>query len=836
MTGTTKPKRSRFLAVLLIVDLGLGVLFGGLAVASASATEGDGIAEVMPTAEPTIGPTAEPVARQASRTPRVNSDGSMTIQWLDTVRSETAPNYSLFENLQVTVSQVQDMTYQAVNVAWEGSLATPSTDLAADYMQIMQCWDDGTGTADPTHCQWGAGAGSSVSLLGAGAGSRSLGNLRQDPNQSYTGKFDIKPPPGQSSHSYAVPFQTPPTEANPEGETTQRFQKFFDSSTSNEIAGARTSPDGTGEVTFEIQTTMEAPHLGCGGTTVDGEVRDCWLVVVPRGEFMANGVSYTQGLDGRLMGSPLSQTNWNDRIEFPLDFRSVESGCPIGANEVRTTGNEMVTAAFASWQASMCADKKVFGFSMIGDSESRRNLVSETDGAARLAFIDKPLTSTESTGSTLVYAPVAKTALVIAYNINYQMQGDSDLKFKDGQQMTDLTLSPRLVAKLLTQSYQDDVAGGRGLAYLESNPRNLRFDPEFIELNPEIGEFIESVGLTGLMVPIGNEDVFAQLWTWIKADTYANAFLAGTPDEWGMEINPNYRDLGINSDSTINSFPKADLATLQEYWYVPEPGYGTFELRPYVSDLHDGGVRALRGDAGSKTYWDTSRTPAAFASPGIQRLGERFMLTVTDLVTAKRLGLGVAKLLNPQGAAIAPTDTSIDSAIAEFVDSEVAGVKVSTAVLESPDSYPLSTLTYAAIDVCRASIADLKKYKSLLNFVGDEGQSVGNAKGQLPVGYVPIDETQASSVQKAIAAIGNEVSSPSCASHVSEPTVETPVIDIPVPTTDPIVEPDPDVDKSTGKFASDPNSALRYSMLSALFLGIPMIAGGRTLIRKANSL
>jgi hypothetical protein len=617
---------------------------------------------------------------------------------------------------------------------------------------------------------------------------------------------------------------------------TQRFQKFFDPSTSNEIAGARTSGDGTGEVTFEVQTTMEAPHLGCGGTTVDDEVRDCWLVVVPRGEFMANGISYSQGLDARLMGSPLSQTNWNDRIEFPLDFRSVKSGCPIGASEIRTTGNEMAATAFSSWQSGMCAKKKVFGFSMIGDSESRRNIVSETEGAPRLSFIDLPLSATESTGSTVVYAPVVKSALVIAFNINYQMKGLSTLKPKDGQRLTELALTPRLVAKLLTQSYQEDVAGGTRLSYLSSNPFNLRFDPEFINLNPEIDDFVESVGLTGLMVPIGNEDVFAQLWSWIKADTEAKAFLSGTPDEWGMVINPYYRDLGINLDSTINSFPKADLSTYKEYNYIPEPGYGTFELRPYVSDLHDGGVRALRGDSGTKTYWDTLRTPAAFASPGIQRLGERFMLTVTDIVTARRLGLGVAKLVNPQGEAVAPSEVSINAAISEFVDSDVEGVKVSTTALADPNSYPLATLTYAAVDVCRASISELKSYKSLLNFVISDGQSIGNAKGQLPIGYVALDEEQVENAQKAIAAIGNEVSSPVCESHAVIPTFENPVVEAPIQTVDPNVATLPDAESPNGKFANDPKSALRYSMLSALCFGIPMIAGGRSLIRRANSL
>jgi hypothetical protein len=111
------------------------------------------------------------------------------------------------------------------------------------------------------------------------------------------------------------------------------------------------------------------------------------------------------------------------------------------------------------------------------------------------------------------------------------------------------------VAKLLTQSYKADVAGGESLSYLSTNALNLRQDPEFLELNPEFDQFVNGAEPTGLMVPIGNEDVFAQLWKWIKADADDNAFLAGTADDWGMVVNRNYETLDINDDDFKDAAP-----------------------------------------------------------------------------------------------------------------------------------------------------------------------------------------------------------------------------------------------------------------------------------------
>jgi hypothetical protein len=40
----------------------------------------------------------------------------------------------------------------------------------------------------------------------------------------------------------------------------------------------------------------------------------------------------------------------------------------------------------------------------------------------------------------------------------------------------------------------------------------------------------------------------------------------------------------------------------------------------------------------------------------------------------------------------------------------------------------------------------------------------------------------------------------------------------------------------SGASTPDPNSVAKYALLSALCFGVPFIAGGRALVRKANSI
>lgn len=586
--------RTKTLAGLLLADLALGVIFAGNAVSAAHAAD-DALSTSVTSPQP-----------QA-----IITSSAATQNWLDTTRDSTDPNYAAFQNLSVTVGQTTDLTYQGLTINWSGGGATSASEFAHDYLQIMQCWDDGSGTAKPQNCQWGAPATSFASVMGLNAGNRSLSE-NEDSAQAYSGIFQI-PAPARNPNLRA--FQVPFTSVG--GASTFDVNTFFSSTSSNEVSGATTSADGTGTVLFEVQTSLEAPHLGCGARNeTTGEIRDCWLVVVPRGQYSTDGTSYTTHENSRLRTSPLSASNWADRFEFHLDFASVSSGCPIGASEERTVGNEMISEAFTSWQGALCASNRVFGFSQVGDDEARTQISSSISGASRIGFVNGPVSSESTT--KVSYAPVAQSALVIAYNIDYNLAGNSTRIAQNGRPVTNLKLSPRLVAKLLTQSYKNDVPNGNNQSYLATNPRSLRHDPEFLELNPEFKDFLNSSEPDGMLLPLGNSDAFAQVWNWLKADTDARAFLSGAPDPWGMVINRYYADLNILDDTTINSFPKADQSTYREADYIPAPGFGSFELRPYVSDLAEGAKKVRRGDTGIKIFWDTTRAPAAFVSSGLQ--------------------------------------------------------------------------------------------------------------------------------------------------------------------------------------------------------------------------
>lgn len=822
---TAAPRRRRFLTAFLTLNVMCGTVFAGMAAGAAFGLEEPTPEETVAAIDPSTAETEGPSAQEIARATRVNADGSTTIAWNNGLRDEADPNFADYQNLSFTVSKTTNLTYEIVNVSWEGGLPTSEGEYAYDYVQIMQCWDDGSGTADPRNCQFGMST-NGASLMGQNASTRNLSD-GEDLLQEYGGDFQLPADPGNPFlRQFQVPFETP------SGDSTFDTRKYFDASSTNEVIAARIEQDGTGTVPFEVHTSLEAPHLGCGGTTSNGDIRDCFIVIVPRGQYSVDGAAYYDGPTPRVGGSPLSATAWANRVEFPLTFQSVKSGCPIGAAEERTVGNEIVAAAFGSWQSAMCKAKTVFGFSQIGDSEARRQIVSDVDGAARFAVVSNPLTTEEATGHTVTYGPLVQSAIVVAYNIEYDVRGQSELIGQNGRPVTNLVLNQRLLAKLMTQSYQNDVAGGATLDYLSSNPTNIAHDPEFLELNPDFAEFQNNAGPTGILQPIGNADAFRQMWQWIVADADAAAFLDGTADEWGMVVNKYYRDLNIPDDTTLDSLPKADLST----YLAPDAGqaYGTFELRPYVADMYDAAVRTRRADPGTKIVWDQTRNPPTFVNVGPQNPGSRFIMGITDITTAARLKLPMAKLVNGTGAAVEPDADSISTAIANFGESAIPGVAAFDSSIDVAGAYPLATVAYAAVSVCDATIPQLTKYNKLLNLAKGKGQVTGSNRGQLPEGYVPLTSDQKKALGSMISAISAEISSPVCAEHA--PTTSTGTY-TETPTTNAVdVVTEATQNQLSGNFPGDPNSALKYSLLSAMFFGAPFMVAGRMLVRKANAI
>ncbi|MEV7523390.1 hypothetical protein [Streptomyces sp. NPDC091371] len=647
-----------------------------------------------------------------------------------------------FADLKVTVSQTRNLVNQVVKVSWTGGAPTLSdTAYSANYLQIMQCWGDAATGPTTDQCQFGGS-----SALGAGAGNQAAGaytnsrqlnygdNLKDAENQPL-------PPPTPSGISYA-PFRT----VNADPVSPGNWNEFFDVNSTNEVPYARTNGRGNGEVWFEAQTAIEAPGLGCGAGVRDAQGdttgRGCWLVVVPRGTTEIDGTPYTQQSGGQLQSSPLSPANWKHRLLVPLGFEPLGSFCPIGAEERGTLGSEMAAEAVTRWQPALCqtGGKAIYGYAQVPDETARVKLLSGTPG---LVFLGRPAQTAPDAARTPVYAPVALSGITIGFFIESQagFNAPDEVKARNGTRLGSLKLTPRLVAKLLTESYKD--GNSRFAESTAKNPENLGRDPEFARHNPDYAGLDFGGKLGDALVPQPLADTTRQLWEWVAQDPAAQEFLRGVPDNAGthgdrayagMHVNPHYKDLAL----PLDNFPKSD-PYCQPFDDRPSFPLCIQDKHPYASDMHAAARAAGRGDTLARTSWDATVTPPAYKKDPPQPAGARAVLAVTDTATAERYGLVRAELLNAAGTFVAPEPAALIAAAGARKPGP-DGFSSPDPATENPAAYPLTVLTYAATVPADLTVAEGKDYGSLLAYAADSGQTPGVSAGTLPHGYAPLPE------------------------------------------------------------------------------------------------
>ncbi|MFF9017374.1 hypothetical protein ACF09C_30970 [Streptomyces sp. NPDC014870] len=648
-----------------------------------------------------------------------------------------------FADLKITVSQTRNLVNQVVRITWTGGAPTVSdTAYAANYLQIMQCWGDERGPGTD-QCQFGGS-----SALGAGAGNQAAGAYTNSRQLNYGAHLKDSenqplPPPSPSGISYA-PFRSVTGDEVSPG----NWNEFFDVNSTNEIPYARTNARGEGEVYFEAQSGVEAPGLGCGdateqqGGTVTG--RGCWLVIVPRGTSEVDGSGYTSQSSGQLQSSPLSPANWKHRITVPLGFEPIGSHCPIGAEERGTLGSEMAAEAVTRWQPALCRTgaKAIYGYAQVPDETARVKLLSGRPG---LVFVGEhaPVTTPREAHRKPVYAPVALSGITIGYFIESQasFRAPDAVKQRNGTRMGTLRLTPRLVAKLLTESYRDGVS--RFAESVAKNPENLGRDPEFIRLNPEYADLDFGGKLGDALVPQPLADTTRQLWAWVAQDPAAAEFLKGTPDNQGAHgdpknagttVNPHYRNIKL----PVDSFPKSD-PYCQPFDDRPDFPLCIQDKKPYATDMHAAARAAGRGDTLARTSWDPAATPPAYKKDPPQPAGQRAVLAVTDTATAERYGLLRAELRNSAGKFVAP-DTASLTAAANARKPGTDGVTVPDPATRNPAAYPLTVVTFAATVPADLTPAEGRDYGTLLTYAAGAGQTPGVASGTLPHGYAPLPE------------------------------------------------------------------------------------------------
>ena len=775
-------------------------------------------------------------------------DSSLTVKWtgdsgaaqpFQPARSTASPHYNDFKDVQITVSQTTNIGDQAVRVNVTGLAPTVTAKdgdgaqwtTAQNFMQAMQCWGDPSAADFRTTCQWG----------GRYAPNNGLGQSIYRDNVLRVPESSFRP---DAANAVDVPFKlysssgagTPITgrgvwaldsNGQPTREVDYPLLTYMNPATTNEVQGARISAGST-SFDFETQSSDQAPQLGCGK---EGHLR-CWLVLVPRGSHYGghdpscSAITdnqfnyYSYGRPNSIQGgSPLNTQcdYWDNRMVVPLDFTPTGITCPSGNAERAVIGSQMLIGAMASWQPALC--NKVgatFNFSANPDTVARLQLL---DGDAGLAFgsfplvkseLGDPIAEAEFDQTQVSYAPVAIGAAAFAFFA----------EAPDGR-IDELHLTPRLVAKLLTQSYvfgvpTSSAEPAKNFAHLGAVNRSylhITDDPDFRAANPDNWQRF-NVNPDIVMPGPASADAIKQVWAWVLADSEARDFLAGNPDPSGMTINPYYlpkghphaevpvfdengdpvmegvnqkmKPVGLSnidttpmklSETLLDRFMKVDESLVPLKITVPnQTRFDSLQAFPYVDTFENGARLAFRADAGGKTQWDPTRVNAAgdigdWVSAGAQVPGQRFTIAITDLASVERFNLSTASLrLDNRSDYADATLDGLTQSLTFLKPTSVAAVKqVDPATVTS--GYPLTTVVYAAVNLTKSDATARRNFGALLREITTTGQVPGTAIGKLPAGYLPLTDALAAQASAAAAAIESYVAptpSPSPSNGVAQ--------------------------------------------------------------------
>jgi hypothetical protein len=795
--------------------------------------------------------------------------------------------YPDFKNLQVTVSQTQDITHQGITITWKGGQPTIESAGAvqANFLQIMECYGDASSGPSPQGCEYGA-----AGLLGPKAINPQVGTRQGDlcvagavpsvtsPPASLNGDAPLlgcdpqeplqgaNPPdlaPGDSQ-DYSIPFVPVNDPSNPAYANIQTSQ-YFDQFSTNEVQESVTGADGTGKLQFETLTGTEAPGLGCGQLESNGQTRNCWLVIVPRGQYEPNGFkinALSAGPNAFLWSSPLSASNWAMRIQIHLGYAPIGIFCPIGTQEIQTIGTQVLARAVQSWQLALNKAAKctrVYGYSAVPETTSTQQLAL-SGSPSGLAFTTIPIGSeaARSGGSGTVrlphilYAPVAVSAVGFGFNINQAT----------GYISTPVKLTPELLAKGLTQVYRTDLpdyypsAGNNpGPAWSSTNPINISEDPQFQKLNP-----VPATAPIYSFAPLLTEDHSAlnqQIWQWVQADPATSAWLnKGTKSAANpVTADPDYTALKLGTPPAIDSFPRAYAGVLD----LGKSAAGKEELRrsldllPYVGSYDSAASEVLTANNPTAGTWDDAATGPDgtmgwWDKNGAEALGHIFIWGISDTADLASYGLIDAQLCTNSGAnCVSPSTASLTTAL-NSAKPDGAGLLQVNPASPGAGGYPLTQVTYAAVDTTR-SAATLTAYADLIAYAAGIGQTPGVAPGDLPPGYLPLP---ASLKAKAVAVVAqlradargsNSPSaspassaagqtSPPASGGTGQPASGTPTAGGATPAVGLSITP-PSAELAATRTQRQPVGAIRWALLVVVMAGAVCAAGG-TVLRSAG--
>lgn len=550
------------------------------------------------------------------------------------------------------------------------------------------------------------------------------------------------------------PGSTPPDLTG--GATVLRTQSY----------AASTGPDGTGTYRFETRTKDEHASLGCSATV------PCSLVAVPVMQLTCNSTypdKFAQCAKGSTSAGGTQpentllaksqwwqESNWRNHLSIPLQFLPTADQCPLSdpRPQLNLDGSELIAGAMAQWLPGFCLDSTStyrLSYAPGGDGLARRNL---TGGQINAALSTRPV---QSADPPVVNAPVAVSGFVVSFVLESTVFGEKTTEVRE------LNLTPRLLAKLLTQSYPgDDGYATANLKHpqLAANPAKLNRDNEFLAVNPGYraapGDKQDFPYISLVSV---DSDVIYELTRYITSDAKARAWLAGAPDENGMIINPAFSVLSWPSGQIELRDTTAEVKNDNHTCSQEGVPWLTRLMNPLQS-LRETGLSVVDSKP-TQTIGCTLPTavpPNAPVGREVQPDGFRATLAISSAADAALYQLDTAGLqvgAAPDGRPVfvKPSPASMRTALDTMeVDPTTKTLRVDHAKLTAA-SYPGTMVINTAVRTAGLDAAVAARYGDFLDRAAGPLQSPGTKVGNLPAGYVPLPQPMADVTRAAAAAV-----------------------------------------------------------------------------------
>ena len=425
----------------------------------------------------------------------------------------------------------------------------------------------------------------------------------------------------------------------------------------------------------------------------------------------------------------------SNRFSIPITFGLPPDACDVLDPRPPTGfyGSELMAQAALQWAPAYCLDKKRFKFQLNQMSdEAGWNLMESGGGAGRVGLLAHERRASDPVG----YAPTAVTGFAIGYVID---------RPDNAGEYTEL----RLNAAAAGQAAHPVLPGLRP----RPRPPGHRRQPARAHERPRVHRSSTrgsarprrrpAPTLLSLSNVLRRHPAAHRLH---RQDKDAMAFIDGKADPWGMKVNPATRASSCRRPSGRSWTPTSRRPTNacrqdNPAVYFTQLAAPVTTLRKIAEALLD----ALAQRADPVRLRPGHATPTSWAGSTGRATGRASCSASSASATPQRYGLRIAALETKARTRTSRRATArLGARPCELTD---ADRPMTTAVRARPGrraqvgtAYPGTMVVYTAARLANLDQADADKVAQFIRVATTEGQKTGTGNGELPPGYLPIED------------------------------------------------------------------------------------------------